>query len=44
MDLSTEDLYAIEKMTISEAAAMIARRVPARRFYTRLSSESDRAA
>jgi hypothetical protein len=44
VDLSTEDLYAIEKMTIGEVTEMIARRVPARRFYARLSSESDRAA
>jgi hypothetical protein len=44
VDLSTEDLYAIEKMTIGEVAEMIARRVPARRFYTRLSSQSDEAA
>jgi hypothetical protein len=44
VDLSTEDLYAIEKMTIGEVTEMIARRVPAKRFYTRLSSESDQAA
>jgi hypothetical protein len=31
-------------MTIGQVAEMIAKRVPARRFYTRLSSGSDKAA
>ena len=44
VDLTPEDLYAIEGMTIGQVAEMIAGRVPARRFYTRLSSESDQAA
>ena len=40
VDLSTEDLYAIEKMTIREVTEMIAGRVPAKRFYARLSTEA----
>jgi hypothetical protein len=40
VDLTPEDLYSIENMTIAQVSEMIAGRVPARRFYTRLTSDN----